>query len=328
MKPTLIKTAFLLVLLLFSCTFFDKKNDKNEDSEAPTLPYFEGVIKLSESRGLYGSLFKVHTTYHISENRMKREQELGGVNALFSIYAGMVIDLQKDSIVLYYADGLAGTKNKHTLNIGEYKKHISNDYIPQSVPAPYDNTFKLLPEYVKNGFVKDSTAIKGFMCDYALYKDSLKILKQEVFDTKVIHIKRPLVELTFLNIPAEINFPLKSEVHTTISDISNDSIIAGKQTKLLDELARRTLNGHDSITVNEKSDLEKLSENKWLKIGLDLVKKGVDLNINIESVITEVTKKVLKNDKLSLPSGDFTEIEDFDEFMNSMPSAGGGDDFD
>lgn len=325
MKPTLIKTSFLLVLLFFSCTFFNKQNDKNEENEAPSLPYFEGVIKLSESRGLYGSFFKVHTTYYISENQMKREQELGGVNALFSIYTGMVIDLQKDSIVLYYADGLAGTKNKHTLSIREYKNHITNNYIPQSVPAPYDNTFKLLPEYIKTGFVKDSTEIKGFVCDYTLYKDSLKILKQEVFDTKEIKIKRPLVELTFLNIPAEINFPLKSEVHTTISDISNDSIIAGKQTKLLDELARRTLNSHDSITVKEKSDLDKLSKNKWLKIGLDLVKKGVDLNINIESSITEITQKVLNNDELSLPSGEFTEIEDFDDFINSMPSAGGGD---
>src|SRR5690606_33038118 len=277
----------------------------------------EGVIKLSESRGLYGSFFKVHTTYHISENRMKREQELGGVNAVFNIYAGMVIDLQKDSIVLYYADGLAGTKNKHTLSIREYNNHITTNHIPQSVPAPYDNTFKLLPEYVKNGFVKDSTEIKGFMCDYTLYKDSLKILKQEVFDTKEIKIKRPLVELTFLNIPAEINFPLKSELHTTISDISNDSITAGKQTKLLDELARRTLNSHDSITVKEKSNLDKLSKNKWLKIGLNLVKKGVDLNINIESVITEITQKVLNDDELSLPSGEFTEIEDFGEFINS-----------
>src|SRR5690606_6020116 len=250
MKPTLIKTSILLIFLFFSCTFFDKKNDKNEENEAPSLPYFEGVIKLSESRGLYGSISKIHTTYHISENRMKREQELGGVNTVFSIYAGMIIDLQKDSIVLYYADGLAGTKNKHTLSIGEYKKHMTDNYIPQSVPAPYDTTFKLLPDYVKIGLVKDSTEIKGFMCDYTIYKDSLKILKQEVFDTKEINIKRPLVALTFLNIPKEINFPLKSEVHTTISDISNDSIIAGKQTKLLDELARRALNSHDSITVN------------------------------------------------------------------------------
>lgn len=306
-----------IIILLVSC--------KTEEKEE--LPYFEGEIKLSESRGLYGSLFKVHTTYTIAENYFKREQRLGGVNSVFSTYAGIIIDLKKDSVILYSADKLSGKKNKHTTTIKAFKTASNYKNFPNSLPSPVDNTFKLLPNYNLKKQVEDSTLIKNFKSDYTQYIDNANILKQDLFNTKKIRIKRAVLEMVFPNIPNEINFVLKSDLKTTISNINNDSIISGEQTKALDLFVRDVFNKDKTKTNEEATNLNKLAKNKWVKMGLNLIKKGVDLNFHITTNVSELTtREILLND-IYFPSLDigFDEIEDIEDFMSELPSEGGGD---
>ncbi|WP_298546378.1 hypothetical protein [uncultured Aquimarina sp.] len=330
-KYSIVKfSSIVLLCVLASCNFLnDKKNGVTEeigDKEEDNRPYFEGEIKLSESRGLYGSLTKVHTTYFISENKIKREQRWGGVYAVLDNYAGIIIDLKKDSVVMYYADKLSNTKNKHTLSIKDYKFQLENKEMPSGIPSPVDRTFKLLSEYKLIEQIKDSTIIKEFSCDFTRYHDDTGFLKQDVFDSKEIKVKRELLDMVFLNLPDDINFPLKSDVKTTFSEISNDSIIKGKQTKAIDQLARNILRKKDS-TVKKETDLEKLSKNKWLNMGLQILKKGVDLNIHITTDVSDFSVRALSSVDISIPSGDFSEISDFDEFLNTLPT-GGDIDFD
>ncbi len=319
----------LMLLLTTSCGFLeDKKTNKtHEKVEKDTIPYFEGKIKLSESRGLYGDLTKIHTTYWLSEHKIKREQAWGGVYSVLDNYAGIIIDEKKDTVTLYYADRFSKIKNKHTTSITIFKEHLKTMQVPQGYPSPFDKTFTLLiDDYKPIRQVKDSTTIQNFLCDYTLYKDKENIIKQEVFDSKKIKVKRDFLDMVFINLPKAINFPLSSNLRTTVSDINNDSIISGKQTRVVDEFIRRQLRKKDS-TINKTSNLKKVTKNKWVKMGLNLLKKGVDLNIHITSEITEFSQQELKQEVLTLPVGDFIEIEDFDDFLDELPK-GGGVDFD
>lgn len=311
----MMKIFFLIIagVILFSC---GKENEKKDST-----PYFEGVIKLSESQGIYGSLFKVRTTYWLSENGLKREQKLGGLNSIVNSHAGIIVNLEKDSVILYYSDRING-KVKHTTTLKMYKTLL--DSFPHQIPSPIDHSFSLLPSYKLIQQKKDSTEIKGFKCDYSLYKDSTEILKQEVFDTKEIKVKRELLEIVFENLPKEINFPLKSELKTTISDIKNDSIISGEQSKEMDKFVRSFFKT-DSTQPQKKTDLDKLSKNSWLDKGLNLIKKGVDMSIEIVMEVTDFEARKLKPEELSLPSGDFVEIPDFGDFISSLPQEGSYD---
>ncbi|WP_299607782.1 hypothetical protein [uncultured Aquimarina sp.] len=305
-------------VISFSCN--SSKTSKVED----TRPYFEGEIKLSEARGLYGALTKVNTTYYISENRIKREQRWGGVYSVLDNYAGIIIDMEKDSVTMYYADKFSKVKNKHTLSIKKYKTYLETKTIPNGIPSPVDHTFELLPEYKLIHHVKDSTVIHGFTSDFSRYHDNSDFLKQDIFDSKEIKVKREFLELIFINLPKEINFPLVSESKLTFSEISNDSIIKGKQTRALDQFARKLLRKKDS-TINKESDLEKLASNKWLNLGLKILKKGVDLNIHVTTEVSEFSARELLDIDISLPLGDFTNVLEFDDFLEDLPTGGGGD---
>lgn len=315
LKPVLF---LLLSSILFSCDFLTKRTEKLR--EVPDGP-FEGEIILSESTGLYGSLFKVHTSYLISENAIRREERLGGLNDVFDNYAGIIINLEKDSVTLYYADIV--DKFKHTLTVEEYKAHMAKKPLPRCTPSPAGNTFTFFTTYNPIRTVKDSVVIEGFNTDYNLYKED--ILQQEVYDSKKLQIKRELLEMVFPNLPEKTNFVLKSEFKTVLSGIKNDSIVNSNQARLLDELSRGIMYHIDSVE-REETDLEKLSKNKWVNMGLDLLKKGVDLNLHVSSEISEFSAKSIQPSEFSLPSGDFKDIDDFDEFFNSIPSGGGYDD--
>lgn len=315
-----IHSLFYLITLvtLFAC------NQPQKQPVQETVDYFGGEITLSESRGLYGSLFKVNTTYTISENRIKREQNLGGINSVFDVYAGIIVDLEKDSVILYYADNLQDRHNKHSTTIAEFKSNPSYNSMPNSLPSPVDNTFRLLPEYNRINHTADSLEIKGFSADYTKYQDQIGIFKQEVFDTKEVVIKREMLELLFAEIPNEINFLLKSELKTTITDISNDSIVSSQQTKAIDAFLRDVF---QTEAKKKPSNLEKLAKNKWVNLGLEILKFSVDLNLQITSEVSELSTSVIDLLDLSLPSGDFEEIDDIDEFISILPHEG-MDDFD
>jgi hypothetical protein len=310
-----IRLLFFLFLFLFSCN----ESGTTEQKIDPNT-YFEGEIKLSESRGLYGSFFEVQSTYLISENSLKRQQKLGGINSPLDCIAGIIIDLKKDQVILYSADKISG-KRKHTMSIKAYKNFLKEESFPNSVPSPVDNTFKLISNRQTILHIKDSAVVKGFKSDYTLYKDPSEILQQEVFDSKKIKIKRDLLEMVFMNLPKEINFLLSSDIKT---GISVDSLISGQQTKALDEFARNFAKRDSSPA--EKTDLETLAKNPLVKLGVKALKKGLDLNISISSKVSEFTLRSLKSSELSLPSGDFEEISDMDEFMESLPKEGGYDD--
>lgn len=310
-KNFTLKISLLLLIFFIGCKDEQKKTEE---------PYFEGEITLSESRGLYGSLFKVHTTYTLSENYFKREQKLGGINSVFNTYAGVIVDLEKDSIVFYYVDELLGKKIKHTTSIKDYNTSHKYNTFPNTLPSPIDNTFNLLPDYNLIKQIKNSTEIKGFKSDYTLYKDESKIFKQEIYDSKDIKIKREFLEIVFPNIPDEINFVLKSDLKTTISDINNDSIINSKQSKAIDLFLRDIFQKSD-----EKTDLEKIANNKWVQFGLNILKKGIDLNINIKTNIAELENRKVVSSEFSFPSLGFKEIPNIDDFINDLPREGGVD---
>lgn len=315
---------YFLFGFIFFCAISLSCNS-SKSSEEDTRPYFEGEIKLSEARGLYGALTKVHTTYYISENLIKREQRWGGVYSVLDNYAGIIINMEKDSVTMYYADKFSKVKNKHTLSIKKYKTYLKTKIIPNGIPSPVDHTFELLPEYKLIHHVKDSAVVHGYTSDFSRYHDDSDFLKQDIFDSKEIKVKREFLEMIFINIPKEINFPLTSESKLTFSEISNDSIIKGEQTKALDQFARKLLRKKDS-TINKESDLEKLANNKWLNFGLKIFKKGVDLNIHVTNKVSEFSVRELLDIDISLPSGDFTNVLEFDDFLEDLPTGGG--DFD
>lgn len=305
-------------VLLFSCDLLNKKND--EVRELPGGP-FEGEIVLSESRGLYGSLFKVHTSYLISENTIRREERLGGVNDVFNNYAGIIIDLEKDSVTLYYAG--SAKKFRHTLTVEAYQAYVNEKPFPRSTPSPVGNTFSYFSAYTPIRTAKDSVVIEGFSTDYNLYQED--ILQQEVYDAKKLQIKRELLEVVFPNLPANTNFVLKSEFKTILSSVKNDAIVNSEQARLIDELSRGIMFHIDSVE-REETDLEKLSKNKWVNMGLNLLKKGVDLNLHISSEISKFSDRRIEQVEFSLPSGKFEEIDDIDVFFNSIPSGSEFDD--
>ncbi|MBL6445953.1 hypothetical protein JMN32_06515 [Fulvivirga sp. 29W222] len=314
------KPLSLLVLstLLLSCDPLNRKNE--EVREVPEGP-FEGEIALSESRGLYGSLFKTHTSYLISENTLKREERLGGLNDVFDNYAGIIIDLEKDSVTLYYAD--ITEKFKHTLTVKEFKAQMTKGSLPRSTPSPIGNTFSYFSAYTPIHTAEDSVVIEGFNADYNLYREDF--FQQEIYDCKKLQIKRELLKMVFPNLPANTNFVLKSEFKTILTSVKNDSIVNNDQVRLVDELSRGIMFHIDSVE-REETNLEKLSKSKWVNMGLNLLKKGIDLNLHISSEISKFSGRGTKPIEFSLPSGEFKEIDDFDAFCNSIPTGGEFDD--
>lgn len=314
------KNYWLVITLLFLVSCQSKK--ENKISESDDRPYFEGEIELEVTQGLYGELFKQYTTYNISENVIKREQKLSGVNKIFDNYAGIIIDLKKDSVLLYYVSKLENIKNKYALSIKDYKKYLDSNNIAASAPSPFDLTFIGFDNFNFVKQKKDSLKIQNFMCDYALYKYDKGITKHEIFDTKEIKVKRALLEMLFINLPEEINFPLKSDFKTTISDISNDTILNGENAKSLETLTRKLI-GKQSPT--DSSSVEKISKNKWVNLGIKIFKKAVDMNVHISTNLVKINKRVLSQNDLSIASNEFLLVDNLELFLNSIPKNNHGE---
>lgn len=307
----------MLLFLFFSfasCNFLSKDNDQ-KDEKASGKRYFEGEIKLSESRGYQGSLFKVYTTYLISENKIKREQKAKGLNAVFNMKNGIIVDLAKDSVTLYYSDVFQ--KNKHLLSVKEYDHYLKTKNHYSQGFSPIDGTFTFLSTYEAHKTVKDSSFIQGFMTDYTLYIDN--IFQQEIFDTKDIKVKRELLEMVFYQLPKEINFPLRSEFKSIISSVKNDSLIH-KTVQLKDKISK------DILHKTDITNTDMLTKNKWLDLGIKALKKGVDIALHATLKIESLSEHEIKLSEFSIPSGDFKEIDDIDTFFSKLPSGGDFDD--
>ncbi len=317
------RSSRLPVVILVMIGVLATRCQRTERLALDANSYFEGEITLTESRGLYGALFKINTTYTLSENYLKREQRLGGVTSLLGTYAGIIVDLDRDSVCFYHVNKMAGYQKKHTTSIASYRSDPKYQSWPESPPSPVDQTFRLLPDYHFIRHVKDSTEIEDFQVDYSLYRDGSGLLKQEVFDTKEIKVKRQLVEMVFMDIPEEVNFILKSDLLTTLSDIPKDTIVSGETARATDGVLREAL--EDSLQDAQENDLDKLASNKWVHRMIDLLKKGVDLNIQIRTRLSKVTARTTTSREFTFPGGDFDEVSDFNEFLRSLPSEGGFD---
>lgn len=314
--------------MCFSC---DSVHEKIEDINLQSDPSdpkeiqgsFEGEIHLSTSQGLYGELEKVNTTYYITKNKIRRHQQLGGVNSVFGISAGMIIDGEKDSVTLYYNQGPGAEKQKTTLDITSFIEYRKSHYFPISLPSVVDHSFTMLNEYNTISTIKDSTTKQGILCDYTLYTENSRILKQEIFDSKQVNINREWLEMIFTGIPSDRNFVLESSMKTTVSNVSNDTILSGSQTKALNELIRKLAKKQDSTIDTKKSDTEGLLGNKWVNKALNLVKKGIDLSLHVSTELDKVEVKTIESTDLQI-SGDFTEVSP-DEFLSSIEYSGSSD---
>ncbi len=317
---------------------------------------FEGEINIAHSRGLYGPLFKTHTKYIFSKNRVKREEKLGGLNSIYNTHAGIIIDLEKDSVLLYLCElegyegleksikekiekglkenlGLNDTpdfskwvKNvKHKLSIADYQKYLADKPFHHGMPHPIDLSFTYLDkkEYVNPKIVKDSMNIQGFSCDYTQYKGEL--FQHKIFDTKEINIDRKILNMLFVNLPKEINFPINYQHTTILTEISNEDIITGKYGKGIDALYRYTKAEGDTTKMEEASDLTSIAKNKFLNLGINLFKKGVDLNLHITGEAGDIVEKPIKGSLTafsSVPNIDsFEEIDDTKAFFTLLQAS-------
>ena len=306
----------MLPFILFSCTESVSENNRESSSGKPDSgEFFEGVITLTGTFSYFGSLFEDETTYYISENRLKRERKstpLGGEPV--GRYAGMIVDLEKDRVTLYLVIDYEDKYLKHSMSIAEYQTYLNSEVQPSLIPSPFDKTFTILDEYILIHQVEDSTTIEGFRADFSQFNNSSGRFKQEVFDTKNLRIKRPLLENTFPNLPDEINFPLGTVFRTTLTDVKNDSIIAGRESKGFERLIKDLVTNDSS--ASKTSDLDKIARNKWVNRGLKFLKKGVDLSINTTIRLKEIVARELTEETLELPAKPFKNAEDLAEFVN------------
>lgn len=305
-----IKGALLLMLILSGCGN-DSKKEKNGKT---AKDFFEGEIIQNESVGLYGKLAGRQTTWLLSENRLKREQTYSGLANVLPAKAGIIVDLSIDSVTLYYSD-VSGSF-KYSGSCRDYQTFMKEKGIDRKGLDIMDFTFTELRSYQIAKRVKDSLKIKTFLCDYYLYKESP--LKQELFDAKELNIKRSLLEMAILNLPAEITFPMQSEIKTMVAEVKNDSILNGSVTQALKEKVKNLL-GNTSKGNGQTPSQQKQSQNRYAEKGINLIKKGIDAVIHLSITAKEVIHRTITTKEWRLPDADYKVLEDPDSFFEALP---------
>lgn len=271
--------ALGLLLMALSCT--------TGPEEAKRSDYFEGEIELIVSRGILGNIFRTKITYLLSENMLKREER--SVNEkVFSNYAGILIDLQTDSVEMYYVKS-EEEGSRYRLSTQEYLQLLEKHAFERRFPSPVDQTFLHLKHYQFVKQVPDSSMIQEFSADYTLYQDSTSSFEQGVFDSKDIRVQRSLLEMAFVNLQKEVNFPLGYTYHTSVW-----GIIANK----------------DSSTLS--------TAEKWAMRALDKMKKGVDQTIQITATCSKLVQRQIKQTEFVLPDHAFVDVDTWEAFMASL----------
>lgn len=283
--------------------------EKNEKSIGEDKVFFEGSITFKEETGLYGKLFTISTSYQVEENCLKREERLTGINKIWNNYAGLIINLDKDKVILYYSD--ITNKIKHSLSVKEYLN--IRDSLAGEIKSPWvvDRTFQHFDPYIRKRYVKDSLVIEGFTTDYSKFTEGY--IKQEVFDTRQIKIKRLLMEMAIPGIPESIHFPLRSDLKTIVGEINNDSI---------------TSSAKDFYPIQDTENV-KMREDKnsfIINTAINLIKKGIDLNLHSNLELDEIFEGEIPTSVFSLSDSEFKEISDLDDFLKNFPDAGELDD--
>lgn len=313
-------TKLSAVLLCFCCFAFCTIPSSDAVMPSKKTPHFEGEIKFIEFRSFEGKPVPSFIKYHITENMAKREQRLSGAYAPLNETRGIIIDLKKDSVTLYYTS--LWMKKKHTLSIKTYEEEMWR-FVNQ-VPSPIDFSFTDLHECTLQKEVNDSTTIKDFSANYSLYMDSTALVERAIFDTDDITINRKFLSLFFYKIPDNINFPLKTTYKTNIYDIPNDTLINSKVVSNLDKLTSWALSKVDSTKERRPLDPKKLAKSKLFNWGLNAMKKGIDLALYHSTTLSSLSPHAIGLGEFTGFLGDFESVDDFDDFVSGFS----GGDFD
>lgn len=299
----------MVVLLLSACN-----NDSKEGNENTIKAYFEGEVVQKEEVGLYGKLAGLKTTWLFSEHLLKREQTYSGLANLLPAKAGIIVDLLKDSVTMYYTD-IEGSF-KYTGSCKDYQTYMKEKGTTRKGLNTVDQTFTVLQNYRSSKHVKDSMEIKGGLCDYYLYKENP--VKQEVFDAKGLLVKRSLLEMAILNLPSEINFPIRSEVRTLVTEVKNDSILNSAVSQTLKGKIKQLLGTKTEGVKNSKPE-PKSNESQYAERGINLIKKGIDAAIHITVELVEIAKRSVTQAEWHLPEAKYQEFKDPERFFEALP---------
>ena len=225
-----------------------------------------GIIKISEN---FDAL-PVHTTYYISENRIKREQKISFDP--FSDISGIVVDLIKNNVTIYEIKTKEFKKYKTELTLKEFDDYINNNQLSTATP-PYsvENVFINQKANNKEPSKKDFITIKNYVCNYHSFTDKSKTIKLEIYDTDAIKIKRELLEAVVPYIPKHIEFPLVCE-----------------------------------ITYIGERDLPSLTNNKLINKSLKKSFKVLENTFNPKKTLLKIEQKELNDSDFKLPKGEYS----------------------
>lgn len=299
----------MLVVFLYACS-----NDSRKGDMDAVKTYFEGEIVQKEEVGLYGKLAGRKTTWLFSEHRLKREQTYSGIANLLLAKAGIIVDLLKDSVTLYYTD-IDGSF-KYTGSCKDYQTYMKEKGTTRKGLNTVDQTFTVLQNYRSSKHIEDSMEIKGFLCDYYLYKENP--VKQEVLDAKGLLIKRSLLEMAILNLPSEINFPMRSDVRTLVTEVKNDSILNSSVSQTLKGKIKQLLGRKTEGVKNSKPE-QKSEGSQYAEKGINLIKKGIDAAIHITVELVEIAKRSVTQAEWHLPEAKYQEFKDPERFFEALP---------
>ena len=235
------KLRFLLLLValcvLNSCGFSSETKTPIIELSDENEP-FVGKIVLENIE----DNTKTEVTFHIDTNSIRREQTHQGGKGLLGDKAGIIVNYDKNQVILYNTYGGA----KWTAyTIEEYKNALALDTFPYaSIVTPYDYTYSFLDDYTAIVEKDNALAIESLQLDYKLYSNLS--IRQENFDTYEIKVRREMIALVFPNMPDNVHFPLLFKISNNIdnANINNETNLSEKGWKnkisqLLNELSNK-----------------------------------------------------------------------------------------
>lgn len=212
------KLRFLLLLValcvLNSCGFSSETKTPIIELSDANEP-FVGKIVLENIEGNT----KTEVTFHIDVKSIRREQTHQGGDGFLGDKAGIIVNYDKDQVILYNTYG--GAKWT-TYTIKGYKNALARDTFPYApIVASYDYTYSFLNDYTAIVAKENALEIESLQLDYKLYSNLS--IRQENFDTDEIKVRREMIALVFPNMPENVHFPLLFKVSKNTGDNGFDN---------------------------------------------------------------------------------------------------------
>jgi hypothetical protein len=311
-----INYSVLLVLLLLVLVRCDRAKQLKQElivsketeiptikTEGPKQAWFEGhIVAKQDLSNSVGGLLTETIEYTIGQHQVKRELHQGGLNKLTKKLSGVVVDLNKKSVLLYQSDGT--NKYYYKLSLDEYKAYIlgDEDIEKESIMYPgYGTVFLQIPKappYTSKN-KPNSRKLANLTCDvleiYFQYQSFTKnYYKLEVIHCPEIKVNRHLIELTEPNIPKEVTgFPCTYNLY---------------------------------LLTDKRTDSTRTQTSRSLR---NLLDKATGLLSEIKQEIESIEKKTVPTSEFSLPES-YIEVASIRELNGHFPgddSGGrGGDD--